>query len=267
MSERILTKIENHVATVTLNRADKRNAVDTAMFDAILETAAGLAANPVVRVVVLEGDGEHFCAGIDISVFQGAGVGAKSADSLQPLPGSTANYFQSAALVWRELPVPVLAALRGSVFGAGLQIAMGADMRYASSDVRMSVMEIKWGLIPDMGITSTLPGVVPQDKARELAYTGRILSAKDAFAAGLITEIAEDPSLRAHEIASEIAGKSPDAIRAIKKLFNESWKDDPAVGLRREAELQAAVMAGDNQAEAAAANLEKRSPGFRDPDV
>ena len=265
MSERIVTRIDNHVATVTLNRADKRNAVDTAMFDAILETADTLAANPGVRAVVLEGDGDHFCAGIDISVFQGEGIGEKSNDSLKPLPGRTANYFQSAALVWRELPVPVLAALRGTVFGAGLQIAMGADMRYASADVRMSVMEIKWGLIPDMGITSTMPGVVPQDKARELAYTGRILSATEAYAAGLITEVVEDPSLRAHEVASEIAGKSPDAIRSIKKLFNESWKDEPASGLRREAELQAAVMAGENQVEAATANLEKRAPKFHDP--
>ena len=265
MSDRIITTIENNVATVTLNRADKRNAVDTAMFEAIIETAGALAVDPTVRAVVLHGDGGHFCAGIDISVFQGEGIGEKSGDSLKPRPGSTANFFQSAALVWRELPVPVLAALQGTAFGAGLQIAMGADMRYASPDVQMSVMEIKWGLIPDMAITSTLPGVVPEDKARELAYTGRILSAVEAHAAGLVTEVVDDPLLRASEIAAEIAGKSPDAIRAIKKLFNESWKDDPASGLRREAELQAAVMAGENQAEAARANMEKRAPRFRDP--
>jgi len=264
MTDRIITTIENHVATVTLNRADKRNAVDVAMFEAIIKTAETLAAIPEVRVVVLHGDGGHFCAGIDISVFQGQGIGESVGDSLKPREGSTANFFQSAALVWRELPVPVLAALQGTTFGAGLQIAMGADMRYAAPDVKMSVMEIKWGLIPDMGITSTLPGVVPHDKARELAYTGRILSATEAHAAGLVTEIADDPLARAQEIATEIAGKSPDAIRAIKKLFNESWKDDPASGLRREAELQAAVMSGENQAEAARANMEKRAPKFRD---
>jgi enoyl-CoA hydratase/carnithine racemase len=265
MSERIITSIENHVATVTLNRADKRNAVDKAMFRAIIETANSLAKNPTVRAVVLTGNGDHFCAGIDISVFQGEGIGEKSGASLEPLQGSTGNFFQSATLVWRELPVPVLAALRGTVFGAGLQIAMGADMRYAGPDVCMSVMEIKWGLVPDMGITSTLPGVVPQDKARELAYTGRILSATEAFASGLVTEVTQDPLRRAHEIAGEIAAKSPDAIRAIKKLFNESWRGDPASGLRREAEFQAAVMAGANQVEAAAANIEKREPRFTDP--
>ena len=266
MSERITTSIENHVATVTLNRADKRNAVDTAMFDAILATAKALEADSSVRAVVLHGDGGHFCAGIDISVFQGVGIGEKSGDSLKPLEGSTANYFQSASLVWRELPVPVLAALEGTTFGAGLQIAMGADMRYAGPDTKMSVMEIKWGLIPDMGITSTLPGVVPQDKAREMAYTGQILSAQEALAAGLVTEVVDDPLQKAQEVAAEIAAKSPDAIRFIKKLFNESWKGDPATALRREADLQAKVMAGENQAEAARANMEKRPPKFSDPE-
>lgn len=265
MSERITTIIENHVATVTLNRADKRNAVDKAMFEAFIDTAEALAADTSVRAVVLHGNGGHFCAGIDISVFQGEGIGAGVGEKLAPRKGSTANFFQSAALVWRELPVPVLAALQGTTFGAGLQIAMGADMRYASPDVRMSVMEIKWGIIPDMGITSTLPGVIAEDKARELAYTGRILSATEAHEAGLVTEVVDDPLQRAQEIAAEIATKSPDAIRAIKRLFNESWKDDPASGLRLEAELQAAVMAGENQAEATAANMEKRQPRFRDP--
>lgn len=265
MNERITISIDNHVATVTLNRASKRNAVDTAMFDAILATAKKLEADSSVRAVVLHGDGGHFCAGIDISVFQGVGIGEKSGDSLQPLEGSSANYFQSASLVWRELPVPVLVALQGTTFGAGLQIAMGGDMRYAAPDTKMSIMEIKWGLIPDMGITATIPGVVPQDKAREMAYTGRVLSAQEALAAGLVTEVVDDPLQRAQEVAAEIAAKSPDAIRCIKKLFNESWKGDPATALRLEADLQAQVMAGENQAEAARANMEKRPPKFSDP--
>lgn len=267
MSQRITTSIDRHVATVTLNRARKRNAVDMAMFEAIIGATDALAANPAVRAVVLQADGDHFCAGIDISVFQAEGVGDKLSDMLKPREGKTANFFQSAAMAWRELPVPVLAAMRGSVFGAGLQIAMGADMRYAAPDVKMSVMEIKWGLIPDMGITATLPGVVPEDKARELAYTGRILSATDALAAGLLTEIVDDPSLRAQELAAEIATRSPDAIRAIKKLFNQSWRVDPASGLSHEASLQAAVMAGDNHAEAARANIEQRAPQFTDSDT
>ena len=267
MNQRITTTIDKHVATVTLNRAEKRNAVDMAMFEAIVETAERLAANPTVRAVVLQGDGDHFCAGIDISVFQGAGIGQKLSELLKPREGNAANFFQSAAMAWRDLPVPVLAALRGTVFGAGLQIAMGADMRYAARDVRMSIMEIKWGLIPDMGITATLPGVLAEDKARELAYSGRIISATDALAAGMVTEVVDDPFRRAREMAADIAGKSPDAIRAIKKLFNESWRGDPASGLRREAALQAAAMSGGNQAEAVSANIENRAPRFVDPDV
>ena len=142
---------------------------------------------------------------------------------------------------------------------------MGADIRYASPDVRMSIMEIKWGLIPDMGITTTLPGVVPQDKVRELAYTGRVFAAADALDFGFVTEVTEDPLGKAQTVAAEIASKSPDAIRAIKKLINESWKDEPANSLRREATLQAAIMAGGNQAEAVRANIEQRRPSFRDP--
>lgn len=267
MSQRITTTIDRHVVTVTLNRAEKRNAVDMAMFEAIIETAESLAADPGVRAVVLQGDGGHFCAGIDVSLFQGAGIGDKLSELLEPRPGSKANFFQSAAIAWRDLPVPVLAALRGTVFGAGLQIAMGADMRLAAPDVRMSIMEVKWGLIPDMGLTATLPGVVAADRARELAYTGRILSAAEAHSAGLLTEVVDDPLPRAQEIAWNIANKSPDAIRAMKRLFNESWNRDPASGLRREAELQAAVMAGRNQAEAASANIEKRAPRFTDSGI
>jgi enoyl-CoA hydratase/carnithine racemase len=263
MNERVMTSIDNHVATVVLNRADKRNAVDLDMFAALIETADSLRENSSVRVVVLCGDGGHFCAGIDTAVFQGAGIGASLAEMLAPRAGSSANIFQSAATVWRDLPVPVLAALHGTVFGAGLQIAMGADIRYAAPDVRMSIMEIKWGLVPDMAITTTLPGVVRQDKARELAYTGRIVAVEEALEIGLVTEVAEDPLRKAQAVAAEIAGKSPDAIRAIKELINDSWKDDPASSLRREVALQIAVMAGENQAEAVRANIEKRPPDFR----
>ncbi len=265
MNERVTTSIDNHVATVMLNRAAKRNAVDLAMFSALAETAESLRNNPSVRAVVLCGDGEHFCAGIDTAVFQNDGNDVSLTEMLEPVEGSTANFFQSAATVWHDLPVPVLAALQGSVFGAGLQIAMGADLRYASPDVRMSIMEIKWGLIPDMGITTTLAGVVPIDRVRELAYTGRIFSATDALDFGFVTEVIEDSLSKAQNVAAKIASKSPDAIRAIKKLINDSWKDDPASSLRREAILQAAVMAGENQAEAVRANIEQRPPRFRDP--
>jgi enoyl-CoA hydratase/carnithine racemase len=129
----------------------------------------------------------------------------------------------------------------------------------------MSVMEIKWGLIPDMGITATMPGVLSEDRAKELAFTGRVVKADEAIALNLVTELAADPLAKATAVAKEIAGKSPDAIRSIKKMIGEAWRGNPADMLALEAKLQMAVMAGDNQQEAAAANLEKRSPEFRDP--
>jgi enoyl-CoA hydratase/carnithine racemase len=266
MSERVLVDIDNHVATVILNRAGKRNAVDFDMFEALSAAADELAANTAVRAVVLCGDGPDFCAGIDISVFSGEGIGENTAELMQPRTSSGANFFQQVAVCWRDLPVPVIAALQGSVFGAGFQICMGADMRYAASDMRMSIMEIRWGLIPDMGISATLPGVVAEDRVRELAYTGRVVKAKEARQLGLVTAVVDDPLASATAVAHVIAGKSPDAIRAIKRLVNESWTGDSRDSLKLEAELQAAVMAGPNQREAAAANLEKRSPTFRDPD-
>jgi len=265
MNERVSVSIRDHVATVTLNRADKRNAVDTAMFESLFGTAEALASDPSVRVVVLHGDGPDFCAGVDISVFAGDGIGASIGERMKPRTRSGANFFQSAATCWRDLPVPVIAALQGSAFGAGFQIAMGADMRYAAMDTRMSIMEIKWGLVPDMGLTATLPGILAEDKARELAYTGKIVAADEALALGLVTGICDDPFGKASAVAAEIAGKSPDAIRSIKQLISGSWRGDVAESLMVEAKLQMAVMAADNQKEAAAANIEKRPPVFKDP--
>jgi enoyl-CoA hydratase/carnithine racemase len=265
MKQRIKVSIQDHVAIVMLDRADKRNAVDLDMFQAFLRTRDELVETPGIRAVILHGDGPDFCAGIDISVFGGRGIGADGPDITAPLENSAANIVQSAALVWRELPVPVIAALHGATFGAGLQIAMGADLRIAAPDVRMSVMEVRWGLIPDMGITNTFRHVVRQDFVRELTYTGRIVAAPEARDMGLVTRVCEDPLSAATEIAAEIAGKSPDAVRAAKRLINESWDADPDEALRMEATLQHAVLAGENQREAASANLEKRLPQFTDP--
>ena len=265
MNNRVSITTEDRVATVTLDRPDKKNAVDSAMFDAIAEAAAAIESDKSIRAVVLTGEGSDFCAGIDITSFAGDGIAAGVGDKMAPRTPSGANYFQQAATCWRELPVPVIAALRGVVFGAGFQIAMGADIRFAAPDTRMSIMEIKWGIIPDMGITATLPGVIAQDRARELAYTGRVVAAEEAAAIGLVTGVIDDPLTAARMMAADIAGKSPDAIRAIKQLINRTWQQDPAPSLRLEAELQMAVMSGGNQREAAAANIEKRPPAFRDP--
>lgn len=265
MSDRVRVDIENSVATVMLNRADKHNAVDMAMFEALIEAGDSLKDAPSVRAVVLHGAGENFCAGIDVSVFSGEGIGAVGDKLMVPREPSPANLFQSAAWVWQEVPVPVIAALQGVVFGAGLQIALGADIRYASPDIRMSIMEIKWGLIPDMAISSTARHILAGDKFKELTFTGRIVSGSDAEELGLVTALTDDPLEAAQSLAREIAGRSPDAIRAFKRLVNDSWQADAPASLRREAELQLAVMGGANQKEAVAANMEKRAPDFRDP--
>ena len=264
MAERVVVNIENYVASVTLNRADKHNAVDVAMFEELIETGEALAKDRSLRAVVLHGAGESFCAGIDVSVFAGQGIGASDAGNLQPRENSPANFYQSAACVWRELPVPVIAALHGVVFGAGAQIALAADIRYATADAQLSIMEIKWGLIPDMSISTTLPQLMPMDKAAELAWTGKVLSGREASELGLVTEVKEDPLAAAQALAKTIAGKSPDAVRAIKKLFQAAWKTDAASLLRMEAELQMKIMMSPNQMEAAKAKGEKRAPDFGD---
>lgn len=265
MSKRIRLEIAKHLATVTLDRADKRNAVDMQMFEDLLSAAAAIREDRSVRVVVMHGDGPDFCAGIDIAMFAGQGIDATGPDLMAKRDNTPANLVQQACLVWRELPVPVIAALNGTVFGAGLQIAMGADFRYASPDSRLSIMEVRWGLIPDMALTTTMRHVVATDKLRELAYTGRIVSGAEAVSLGLVTALDDDPVAHAMSVAGDIAGKSPDAIRAIKRLINESWDQDPAQALLLEASLQKKVLTGSNQREAAAANLEKRPPAFRDP--
>ena len=267
MTDRLHVQVDDHVASVRLNRPEKNNAIDMAMFEAIVDTGKTLADDKSVRAVVLHGAGDHFCAGIDLSIFQGTGIGAMAShggDLMAAMDSSLANLFQKAAYVWRELPVPVIAAIHGVAFGGGLQIALGADIRYASPDCRLSVMEIKWGIIPDMAITQTAHHVMSVDKLKELAYTARIISGREGLEYGLLTAVKDKPLEAAMALAREIAGRSPDAVRATKKLFDESWHHDPAGGLRIEAELQTSLMGTSNQMEAVAANLQKRAPEFSD---
>lgn len=266
MSERVRIDIENHVATVTLNRPDKNNAIDMAMFEALIDAGDSLKDAPTVRAVVLHGAGNNFCAGIDVSVFGGEGIGAVGAGLMNPRDGSPANIFQSAAWVWQEVPVPVIAALQGAVFGGGLQVALGADIRFAAPDVQMSIMEIKWGLIPDMAISSSARHLLRIDKFRELAFTGRIVDGNEALDTGLVTSLTANPLAAANALAREVVGRSPDAIRALKTLLHDTWQSATPGSMRREAELQLAVMGGANQAEAVLANMEKRAPDFGDPE-
>ncbi len=245
-----------------LNRPDRLNAIDLQMFAELGEAGVRLAAEPAIRAVVLHGAGDNFCAGIDVDVFNDDAASVV-ASSMAPQESSPANLFQRAAYVWRELHVPVICAISGVAFGAGLQIALGADLRYARADSRLSIMEIKWGLIPDMAISATARHVVAVDKLKELAYSGRVVNGVEALQLGLLTALHEDPLTAAREMAAEVAGKSPDAVVAIKKLFNDGWNLSEAEALALEAALQSRLIGSENQLEAARANLSKRKPEFK----
>lgn len=263
MNDRVNVSIDGHVASVMLDRADKYNALDLRMFTALGEAADSIAQNKTVRAVVLHGAGENFCAGIDTAVFSDQDTRIDAA-LMQPVAPSAANLFQRAAYAWRELSVPVICALRGITYGGGLQIAMGADLRIAAPDTRFSIMETKWGLIPDMAITTTLRGIIPPDRVKELAWTAREFNAEDALSYGFLTAIEDDPLAAATTLAEAVAARSPGAIRGVKRLVNEAWQLSEADALALEARLQGGVIGSSNQVEAVMANMQNRAPRFED---
>lgn len=265
MSDLIQVDVEGAVAAVFIDRPEKRNALTLEMFQALAAVADDLAARDDVRAVILAGRGEHFCAGIDVSLLgQEASEPGGAAAMLAPVAGSPANFAQRAAYAWRELPVPVICALSGTVFGAGLQVALAADVRLAGPDVRLSAMEIRWGIIPDMSLSVTLPQLVRGDVARELVYTGRIVEADEAVAMGLVTRVVDDPFAEARSAAGLIAAANPHAVRSAKRLLNGMLDGDAARLLSLEADLQGPLLGSDNQKEAVRANLAKRIPRFQD---
>lgn len=264
MTERVALTVDDHVALVTLNRPAKHNALDIQMFEALARVGQQLATDGSVRAVVLEGAGSNFCAGLDTSIFKEGGS-AIGPEMLAPAVGSPANLFQRAAYVWREVPVPVICAISGVAYGGGLQIALGADLRYATADARLSVMEIKWGIMPDMAISKTLTRLMPVDKIKDLAMTGREFDGEEAYRLGLVTAVHNDPSQAARDTARLVASKSPDAIRAIKRLFDTAWDMPVADALKLEAKLQMTLLGGANQVEAVTANVTGRPPDFADP--
>lgn len=269
MEERVSISISEGVADVRLVRADKMNALDQAMFEALVAATERLSKEKGVRVVVLSGEGRAFCAGLDMGRFAamkekgGNGIpGGENRDLTKRTHGQ-ANFPQQAVWGWRQLPVPVIAAVHGVAFGGGFQLSLGADMRFLAPDARMSVMEIKWGLVPDMAGTPILASLVRDDILRDLTYTGRIFSAQEAMTYGLATRICDDPRAAALEVARDVAGKSPDAIRAAKRLLN-NLSVDPGPALLAESVEQQKLIGSANQTEAVRANLEKRAPKFAD---
>jgi enoyl-CoA hydratase/carnithine racemase len=264
MNDRVVIQLDKDgVADVRLNRADKMNALDSAMIEGILVAQDRLRAEPQLRAVVLHGEGRAFCAGLDISRFRSMGSEESGRGySLADRTHGIANAPQQTAWGWRDLPVPVIAAVHGVAFGGGLQIAMGADIRYVTPDVKLSVMEIKWGLVPDMAGIALLRELMRGDVARELTYSGRIIDGDEAVKLGLATWVGSDPLAHAREMASGIARRSPDAIRAAKRLLNRSTDTDAAELLASESREQERLMGSPNQVEAVRAGMEQRAGVF-----
>ena len=263
MADRVVWTIAEGVADVRLNRPDKLNALDMAMFTALADTAAELAATPAVRAVVLSGEGRSFCAGLDLTAFASMAAGERwrPADDPTTAGADGRSLGQRAVLAWYDLPVPVIAAVRGHALGGGLQLALGADIRIAAPNAVFSVFEINWGLSPDMAGTQLLPRLVGPDLAAELTYTGRPVDAAEADRVGLVTRVVDDPFGAAHALAARIAAVNPDAIRADKGLLRQA--NGPLdEGLAAERAAMGAIMGSPNQREAAAAGLEKREPRF-----
>lgn len=273
MSDRVAVTITDGIADVRLNRPDKMNALDPGMFRALADTSAELAQDPSLRVVVLSGEGRAFCAGLDFSSFQAmasgerTGGGEAPAEAITAIPDDAITHLgQQAVYGWTSLPVPVIAAVHGFALGGGIQLALGADIRFVSPDVEMSVLEIKWGLVPDMTGTQTLINLVGLDVAKELTFTGRKVSGTEAVEIGLATHVADDPRAAALELAAEIAAKSPHAVRAAKRLLNAAPEVSLAEGFAAERTEIGRLIGSPNQIEAVMAGFEKRAPRFTDPD-
>mgnify|MGYP001581369601 CR=1 FL=1 len=255
MNDRVLLKIENGIATVTLNRADRHNGMDMLMVRAIVKTQQQLKKNREVRAAILCGDGPSFCAGLDVKALLDNPLTTAVGYATLYLPRR--NIFQTWGMGWRELPFPVIAAIHGNCFGAGIQLALGADIRIATPDAKISIMQSKWGLVPDMGGTALLRELLPLDVVKELTFTGRILSGTQAKALGLVTHLAEDPLAQARSLIAEMLIRSPDAIAAGKFLLQEAWNTDENGALAEERRRQRQVMGGKNQRIAVERNLKK----------
>jgi enoyl-CoA hydratase/carnithine racemase len=250
------------VAEVRFVRAEKMNALDPEMFERIIEAGHALQRMKGLRAVVLSGEGRAFCAGLDLSNFA-----RRPAEDEAPLTERTygnANRAQQVAMQWRKLPVPVIAAVHGVCFGGGLQLASGADIRIVHPETRLAIMEMKWGLVPDMGGYVLWRGLVRDDVLRELIYTNREFTGVEAQALGLATHVDDNPRERALALARQIALKNPHAIRAAKRLQAGMWEQDTSTILMEESIEQHGILRSRNQVEAVMAEMERRAPNFDD---
>ncbi len=260
--DRVKIEINNHIAVVTFNRPDKMNALDPVQFKAIIAAGEEVGKDTSVRVVVLNGAGRAFCAGLDIAGLKSDSEAA--GNELIPRTHGIANTWQQAAWIWRDLQVPVIAAVHGVAFGGGLQIMLGADIKYIKEDTKLSVMEMKWGLIPDMAGTQLMRHSVRDDIIRELTYTNRVFSGVEAVAYGFATHVSDTPLEDAMKLATEIAGKSPSAIIKAKKVLNAAPYLSRADGLLMESVEQDGIINQKNQLEAVFSSMQKRTGEFED---
>jgi enoyl-CoA hydratase/carnithine racemase len=275
MNERVTWTLTDGVADVRLNRADKMNALDPAMFEGLISVGDAIKRDPSVRAVVLSGEGRAFCAGLDFGSFQAmtkAPSPVGEAESSTPLPGISdvdgriTHRGQQAVWVWQEIAVPVIAAVHGVALGGGCQIALGADLRFCTPDAQFSVLEIRWGLIPDMTGTHILSRLVGLDVAKELTFTGRMVAGTEAVSIGLATRVCPDPLTEALSVAAEIAQKSPHAIQAAKRLINQAHMASAADQFAAERSEIGRLIGSANQVESVGAFFEKRPAQFNNVD-
>ena len=270
MSDRVSLTISDGIADVRMNRPDKRNALDGAMFQGLAEMGERLKTESGVRAVVLSGEGASFCAGLDFSSFQMMAGNDRPAADDEGNPGAMqegriTHLGQQVCWVWQEIPVPVIAAVHGHALGGGIQIALGADIRIVHPDTQMSVRELHWGLVPDMTGTLTLSSLVRADVAKELVFTARIFDGREAYSLGLATRLSDTPLDDAMAMATAIAGRSPDAVRGAKALLNGLFNDGAAEQFADERRVIGSLIGRPNQIEAVMANFEKRTATFADP--
>jgi enoyl-CoA hydratase/carnithine racemase len=255
--QRVILTIVDHIAYVSLNRSGKHNGLDEPMFVALIKTAKTIKKNRHIRCVILKGEGGSFCSGLDFShLLKNPSMIARF---FCKLPWRKDNVFQRVALIWRDLPVPVIASIHGNCFGAGVQIALGCDFRFATPNTKFSIMEIKWGLIPDMSAMATISRLTRVDIAQELTMTGRLFSGNEAFEYGLVTGLSDDPLAMAEALALQLVEKSPDAISAAKKLYTKTWQKDTRASLFWERFIQLGLLGRKNQRIAMKKGLQKSS--------
>jgi len=267
--ETISFEIVEQIADIRLNRPEKRNAINLELMQSLILIAKQLKTNKQLRAIVLSGNGESFCAGMDFGIFTDMLSGKINADDnaedFEDLSEQGANLGQQMGWLWQEIPVPVIAAVHGAAIGAGLNIALGADIRIVTPDAKLGLLEITWGFLPDTSATQSLQRLANLDRIKELIFTGRFFSGQEAYEYGLATELSDAPYQRALEMATTIAGHNPDAIRRAKDMLNKLALLSVKEGLALEAEHCRSLLGSPNQLEATSARFEKRAPRFSDP--